>query len=81
MKNRNGLQIVKKTFNGIDVGYVVGWWFTTRYYWGAERDNDRSFRSFRNGVIFKTQAKAEAFRDKVEGWRKNSGVKFEEVGS
>ena len=71
---RDGLQIVKKTFNGITVGYVVGWWTYTRSWYSARGE---TFRSFRNGVVFPTLEAAEEFRNGVEASRDDSGVKFE----
>ena len=74
-----GLQVVRKTYNGVTLGYVVGWWFTTRWGWHTGTPQV-SFRSFRNGVIFKTEEKAKEFRNKVEKMRKDDDtVKFEEV--
>ncbi len=72
------LQVVRKTYNGVTVGYVVGWWFFPRRWYGAA-SGKQSFRSFRNGVLFKTEKKAIEFRDKIEKRRKESGVKFEAV--
>jgi len=79
MSRYDGLQVVKKTYNGVTIGYVVGWWTSIRYRWMGK--SKTTFRSFRNGVVFKTQEKAEKFRDSVETRRKDSGVKFEEVSS
>ena len=75
MSKHDGLQVVQKTYNGVTVGYVVGWWVHTSRWSGGRK----TFRSFRNAVVFSSQAKAETFRDKVEARRKDSGVKFQAV--
>lgn len=85
MSNRNDrLQVVKKTYCGVTIGYIVGWWFDPARWrgWGYDENTKKrgmSFRSFRNGVVFKTQAKAEKFRDDVEKRREASVVIFEAV--
>jgi len=66
-RNWEGLQVVKKTYCGVRIGYVVGWW-----------RGGGCFASFRQGIIFPTRGKAEDFRDDVEKRRKgNFGVQFE----
>jgi len=65
----DGLQVVEKRAFGVRVGYVVGWWFFPRRHWGAGHKQEASFRSFRNGVIFKKKSAALEFRDKVEKMR------------
>ena len=76
---RDGLQVVEKKFNGVTVGFVVGWWFYPRRgYYGDS--STVSFRSFRNGVLFDSQKDAEKFRDKVEDRRATGGVQFSAVG-
>lgn len=76
--NYDGLQIVRKTFAGIEIGFVVGWWFYKRRYYGELKDKP-SFRSIRNGLIFPTLKAAKKFRDGIEKNRKNSVVVFEET--
>lgn len=80
--NYNGLQIVKKTYAGIEIGFVVGWWFYPRRRWSWDTPENRdnvSFRSIREGLIFPTLKKAQKFRDGIEEQRKKSVVKFEET--
>jgi len=76
MPRYEGLQIVTKTFAGIRIGFVVGWWFYPRRYYGA-RDSAKSFRSIRNGLLFPTLEKAQEFRDGIEKARQVSILKFE----
>lgn len=74
--NYSGLCVAKKTYNDVRIGYVVGWWFYPRKYFHYDENGDRplpekSFRSFREGVIFKREADAKKFRDDIEQKRKD----------
>ena len=71
------LQVAEKKFNGVTVGYVVGRWVCKRWKWSGE--SEFTFRSFRNGVLFKTADKAKEFRDKVEKRRVESSIEFVKV--
>lgn len=64
---RCGLQVAAKSYNGVTVGYVVGW--PPRF--GVEADGKTGeFRNIRQGLIFKTETEARAFRDGIERDRK-----------
>jgi len=83
MRNYDGLQIVKKTFAGIRIGYVVGWWTSIPGYgrrWGGAREtksgNGVTFRSIRNGLIFSKLTDAQEWRDEIEKARLTSEVVF-----
>jgi hypothetical protein len=72
-----GLQVVKKSFNGIRIGYVVGWW-KCKSRWNSDRG--QTFQSFREGVIFRRESEALAYRDNIEKMREgNTGVTWDEV--
>ena len=72
-----GLQVVKKSYNGIRIGYIVGWW-KCKSRWNSDRG--QTFQSFREGVIFKREKDALEYRDNIEKMRDgNTGVKFEPV--
>ena len=73
------LQIVKKTYGGVTVGYVVGWWFHPRCYGWGTASRSLSFRSIREGLMFPSLEKAQKFRDKIEKQRADMRVKFEKV--
>jgi len=73
------LKVVKKTYCGVVVGYVVGWWFYPRRNWGVRESGRQSFRSIRNGLVFATELEAKAWRDDIENKRANSVVVYSEV--
>lgn len=63
---RRGLQVAAKSYNGVTVGYVVGW--PPRY--GVDADGKTGmFRNIRQGLIFKTETEAREFRDGIEQGR------------
>lgn len=69
------LKIVEKRYSGVTVGYVVGYWTFTRWY----RSNQRlTFRSIREGLLFKTLEDARAWRDDLENRRAKSGIEYVE---
>lgn len=74
------LQVVKKVYCGITVGYVVGWW-VRRSRWLREDStaSHMTFRSIRQGLVFPTVIKAKRFRDGIEKQRANSALYFESV--
>lgn len=69
------LQIARKTYNGVEIGYVVGNWVHARRGWHLRPK--LTFRSIREGVLFKTQDEAREYRDDLENRRVKSSVKFE----
>ena len=72
-----GLQVVKKTFNGITVGFVIGWW-KCKSRWNSDRG--QTFQSYRQGVIYPDEASARAQRDIIEAARIGTrGVEWESV--
>jgi hypothetical protein len=74
------LQIAKKTAFGKTIGFVVGYWFYPRRgFWGQPDRMTASFRSIREGLIFKTEKQARKFRDKIEEDRQTNGVVFEKI--
>ena len=69
-ENWQGLQVAKKSYCGVTVGYVVGWW----------RFRSGGFQSFREGVVFTSRTKAEQMRDRIERLRSGfSGVEFSKL--
>lgn len=70
------LQVARKTVEGVTIGYVVGWRTRWKHYWGVQ-SGGVTFRSVREGLIFKTQKKAEEFRDKIEEKRVQETKEFE----
>jgi hypothetical protein len=71
------LQVAKKTFNGILIGYVIGWW-KCKSRWNSDRD--MTFQSYRQGVIYPDEESAKAQRDIIENLREgNTGVKWEKT--
>ncbi len=71
---RRGLQVVQKTFNGIQIGYVIGWW-RCKSRWNSGQSE--TFQSYRQGVIYPDEKSAKAQRDSIETMRKaNGGVEF-----
>lgn len=80
--NYNGLQIAEKKFDGITIGYVVGWWRrASRYSWYGDTAPrpPLKFASVRGGVIFKDRADAVTFRDSIEDRiAKDTGITWSE---
>ena len=67
------LQIAKKQVDGVTVGFVVGFpvW---RSRWDHRGKGLITFRSIRNGAIFKSKKKAREFRDRIEKARRADPV-------
>lgn len=73
---RYDLCIAEKTYNGIVVGYVIGYWVCTKQAWYEGQKSEYSFRSLCRNMIFDTKEAAIKFREKIESKRVGTGVKF-----
>jgi hypothetical protein len=59
--------VAAKKYNGIIVGYIVGW----------QAQHTNQVRNIRAGKYFATQKEAEIFQKEIEAGRDGPGVQFE----
>ena len=59
--------VAKKTYNGVTIGYIVGW----------KHHYCNMVRNIRANLVFDSATKAKAFKRRMESGRINAWVEFE----